>query len=149
MSVNSHNGVSDAGKILQIVQGKVTTAIGAGSLVVRTPTGLTATITPTSPTSKIMILVSQSIRKEASNISMCWMQLCKNSGEVLMNQDRILQSGANLQSYGTWSPTWIDEPNATSPITYYTTIGNVDGWPGCYAQPDDTPSYITLIEFAG
>lgn len=148
MSVTSHTGSFDAGKILQIVNSKATQVIGGGDINVRTKTGLSATITPKAASSKIMILVNQSIFKSGTG-SMCWMQLCRDSGEILLSADRLLYNNAAQPAYGVWNPTWVDSPNTTSPTTYYTTVGNYAGYGAGYTQYENTPSYITLIEFAG
>jgi hypothetical protein len=124
----SLNNLSISGRVLQIIsfttstQVEHTTSWGA--------TGLTASITPSSITSKIIVLVNQPVLSEDDCTG--GIRILKDAGEVLYNPGQYCFS-SNTNSGNTWtsqiaSLQYIDSPETTSSITYYTEgISNVSG----------------------
>ena len=112
------------GKVLQVVNATTSTSttIASGSY---TDTGITATITPTSATSRVLILVTglyQLYRGSAQNNQQSLkVQIVKN-GSTLKNFgfiDTFAMSGTfELNSRSTYSQTYVDSPSSTSALTY-------------------------------
>jgi hypothetical protein len=148
------------GKVLQVVQGTSTTATTVASTSF-TDTTLTATITPSSATSKILIMFSQSSAwgrgAEAQGASV---QLLRGA-TVVYSQDG---NGGGFNSFfaevGTltnpkgWSVyfyangTYLDTPSSTSALTYKTQGRCVDTANSGSArfQPNDGLSTMILME---
>ena len=106
------------GCILQVVQGTYGTATQIQSTTF-TDTGLTASITPTSATSKILVIVSQPgfcIYVSGGNAIIP--NLCRNGSEIL----RLGQSQSNTTTFAPFSinVTYLDSPATTSSTTYKT-----------------------------
>tara|TARA_R110002126_G_scaffold121606_1_gene263176 strand:+ start:276 stop:830 length:555 start_codon:yes stop_codon:yes gene_type:complete len=124
-AVTSSKIVAGAGgKILQVVNAKYDTEITMTST---TPadTGLTATITPTSTSNKILVLVSQPIwmeRNGGESMKGTW-SLLKGS-TVLTSQEMEIASGLNNDSDRSlalnYVESYLDSPNTTSATTYKT-----------------------------
>ena len=141
--------VIGAGAVLQVVQGTTTTPVArtSGGLA---DTGLTATITPSSATSKILVYIHQNgIRKQAAN---CYMEFYLLRGASSIATLALAQSytatTADSQS-GTVSITYLDSPATTSATTYKTQFayaGNSGGT--CTIQVNSDVSTITLMEIA-
>jgi hypothetical protein len=134
------------GKLKQVVQGTTSTAY-ANSTTTMTDTGLSATITPTSATSKILVLVSHnSVFKTSANAN--------NGANVNLLRGSTVISGSYLNSYSAGTGIfnlyssvqimYLDSPNTTSATIYKTQMNNVFNGPqigfGPYAQS------IILIE---
>jgi hypothetical protein len=111
-----------AGSVLQVVEGSTSTAVtnATGSYV---DTGLTASITPSSASSKILIMFSQSA---ASNRTATTGELnidlrLLRGATVLFDYIDYVQyaSAASLASIGSFiSATYLDSPSTTSSTTY-------------------------------
>lgn len=142
-----------AGAVLQVVQGTYATyASTSGSTYL--DTGLTATITPTKATSKILVIVSQSVETYASNSTHMGLKIQRNGTDVLTNS-RAWGDGTNAANdlCGTASMTLLDSPASVSALTYktqYAAANNVGGSYGNYVgvQTSGNTSVITLLEIA-
>ena len=74
------------GSVLQVVQATTTTQITINTSTY-TDTNLTASITPTSATSKVLVLIMQPYRvynQTSSNVAACGVQLVRNSTAILV-----------------------------------------------------------------
>jgi hypothetical protein len=111
------------GKILQVVEGSTTTqtTINTGTF---TDTGITATITPSSATSKILVIVSASVLTYAT------------SGTTMLAETQLLRGATQIADLNTFlrfsqpssfsdnsigingAITKLDSPNTTSATTY-------------------------------
>jgi len=125
-----------AGKLIQIVEATTTTQ-ASGSTATPFDSGLTATITPTLATSKIMVWVTQQVYWQNNTssgprfTSMTW-RLMRGSTSILgsdgstasMAIENTGQSSAqNMWNYINIS--YLDSPATTSATTYKTQIANV------------------------
>lgn len=143
------SGNLPVGSILQVVSATTSTAVSSTSTSFA-DTGLTATITPTKSTSKILVIVNQnnlyktgvslynavSVRllRGATNIS----SFAINVGYTGTATDNIVSAGAN----------YIDSPATTSATTYKTQFAaNVAGQT-VEVQNGSAMSTITLLEIA-
>jgi len=110
------------GKVLQVVNASTSTlvAITTSSY---TDTGLTATITPTLATSKILVLITQFINVERSNVRAYagWQYL--RGATVLTTRDILfgLYTGGGVSAMqGFVNASYLDSPATTSATTYKT-----------------------------
>jgi len=114
------------GKVLQVVQGITTTRVDIATTTF-TDTSLTATITPTLATSKILVLTNQqAVTFRATNEAQCRIRLLRNS-TVIFND---ASTGMSIAAYGQglgqietaqyFNMNFLDSPATTSATTYKT-----------------------------
>ena len=114
------------GKVLQVVMGSTTTATNVATTTL-TDTGLSASITPTLSTSKVLIIVSQSLAVFSDSGSI-------NTGYRILRGATDIASLPSPSSYGVYSTAstarlrggialnYLDSPATTSSTTYKTQI---------------------------
>jgi len=139
------------GKVLQVVQGTTTTMTTIATKTF-TDTGITATITPTAATSKILVLVSATLqgRQTANNFAI---------GAKLLRASTTIQDWSDYNylaatmtgttfcmSQASVSMKYLDSPATTSATTYKVqgacdTTANTAYW-----QINSSPSQIILME---
>jgi hypothetical protein len=117
-------------------------------------TGLTATITPTSATSKILVLFSQNGVLKALNNTALLLKLLRD-GSVIFNIHDIAAStnDTSLNSVGAIAGTYLDAPATTSAVTYKTQFASRANTDAVYVQAYGsnlgfTRSSLTLMEIA-
>jgi len=141
------------GKVLQVVTGETTTNTQITSTSY-TDTTLTANITPSATSSKILILVSQNVQMERQTYEInVFLQLLRDSTEISMKTVGIGTGAANGQGCRqTFAISHLDEPSTTSQITYKTQ-GKVnttaDSGTCRFQEGAGIRSEIILIEIAG
>jgi len=140
------------GKVLQVVTGVTYTQTSMASATY-TDTTLTASITPSATSNKILIIVNQFFRKDTSNAYIGY-KLLRNSTELNYIGD-IITYTANTNSNGNGiGTTYLDSPSTTSSITYKTQFATLNG--GTVTVNADSSSdtergrgSMTLMEIAG
>lgn len=136
------------GKVLQVVNGTSTTEVVNNSTT-WTDTGLSATITPSSTSSKILISAHiQGVGKNGTAYTV--LKLLRGSTDIVANfENRGADTDTtSTNKVGGCSVTYLDSPSTTSATTYKVQMqGNGD----VYAQTGDSnPNHsMTLIEVAG
>ena len=137
------------GKVLQVVHASYSTA-QASSSTTYADTGLTATITPSSATSKILVLVSQNglQKTNAESTSRISIKLLRDSTTITTMTLKSLMTNTALELWGeSVSTSWLDSPATTSAITYKTQFRSDSGTAYVLVQSDGTSaSTITLLE---
>ena len=132
------------GKVLQVVEGSYSTQVDNATTTFQ-DTNLTANITPSSASSKILIIVKQSGYKNELNIENALIvQLLRDSTSI--DTALLGYSATALIMYGTLSLMKLDSPNTTSQITYKTQFRNNANTSGASVQAGSYPSRITLME---
>jgi hypothetical protein len=140
------------GKVLQVVAGTTSTATTVASTTY-TDTSLTASITPTASTSKILVLVSQqhTIGSDG-NLKLANIRLMRNSTAILndINNPEVVgatYSGA-AQIMGFTSYSYLDTPATTSSTTYKTQgrVYSTANDTSVVYQKQSTTSSIILLE---
>lgn len=135
--------------ILQVVSStySVETTTSVSSLVA---TGLQATITPTSNTSKILVIVNQNgVGKNTGNTSADFYLL---RGTSLISKFGYYAglNGSTTQNWiGSVSTSYVDSPATTSAVTYKTSFSSIFAVAAVYAQVNSTVSTMVLMEIAG
>jgi hypothetical protein len=133
------------GKVLQVVQGTTSTQVG-NSTSTEADTTLSATITPTSATSKVLVLVSQQGTGKINNTRV-GMFLNRGATRILHFAHYLAYTNSALQNIETVSTSYLDSPATTSATTYKTTFNSSDNIAEAWVQLSGTgTSTIILME---
>ncbi len=135
-----------SGKLIQVVQGSTTTSV-ANSTSTYADTNLTATITPTSATSKILVLVTQNGSGKTSgttNQSLDF-QVLRGGTQIAKSNSAYTNTSLNLTP-STISFNILDEPATTSATTYKTQFRSATGTSEVRMQQNSDTSTIILME---
>lgn len=138
-----------AGTILQIIQGTTSTQVSTTSATF-VDTGLTATITPSSTSSKILILVTQAgvMKGPTANVVVS-LSLRRGATEIQRFGYPVGYTNAANYWGGGQSTSYLDSPATTSATTYKTQV-SISGGATIEVQRDNIPaSTIILMEIAG
>ena len=143
---------SGTGNVLQVVSATESTGatITAQSF---QDTGLSASITPSATSSKILVIVSQNIRAHRDNYSdiTAVVQLLRDS-TAIMHRDVMIRGSSGQNSVTTdGGMVILDTPSTTSSITYKTQLLVSTSDSGGYAQAGhgDSEEHIILMEIGG
>ncbi len=133
------------GKVLQVVTATYATST-SNSSATYADTGLSATITPTLNTSKVLVLVYHNgITKTAAvNYQQMSIKLVRASTDILVSSGIDYTAVANDAST-TFAASILDSPATTSATTYKTTF-NSAGVASVTVQNGGSTSTITLLE---
>jgi len=137
------------GKVLQIVQASTTTeTIKTNSTF--SDTGLTADITPSATSSKVLIFVNCGGVGKASSDTYAQLKLLRGSTSLVTFEQRGGYTGdTGINKVGSCSTFYEDSPSTTSATTYKVQLRS--GNNSSYAQMGDSASTssIILMEIAG
>ena len=136
---------AQGGRILQVINGLLTTGQSTTSTTY-VDSGLSATITPSSSTSKILILVSASsvaVNTTARGVSV---NLTRDSTPIV-EFAQFLGYSSNSESYNP-STSYLDSPNTISAITYKVRYKVSTGSATAYFSDNASTSTIILMEVA-
>ena len=135
------------GSVIQTVQGSL------GSMTTTTSTsfvdtGLSASITPTSATSKILVMYSSSIGQDTAAGGQVH-RIVRGSTEIFLSG--VIYSGASGQIYAVAALQYLDSPATTSSTTYKIQFRTQASASACYFNADyggatGETSTITLLE---
>jgi hypothetical protein len=145
------------GKVLQVVYANYSTATTVTSTTVYADTGLSATITPTSATSKVLVLINQGIQASRSSINIGGsIRLLQGSTAIYTPgvgtyQHFYINAGnvsPSIAIYGLLAYTYLDSPATTSATTYKTQAicNDVSSSGQVTTQSGSSISSITLLE---
>ena len=140
-----------AGSVLQVAEGS--TYIDVTTTGVETDTGLSATITPTSSSSKIVVISClEGLRKQGGSGDSRLNIYLYRGGTVLSTYlaNMWIYSNSTAFRHGGFAINYVDFPNTTSSLTYKLRFSGSDGsnWS---VQADSNSGYSTIIlmEIAG
>lgn len=141
------------GKILQVVSASTTTSTAVASTTY-TDTSLTASITPSATSSKVLVIVTQNyyIYRSTSGFQSMGLQLLRGATTIVDpngNYSMNAEIGAGvlgIQTYATIA--YLDSPSSTSSLTYKTQgkVGTTANSGAVTFQNGNSPSYIILME---
>ena len=135
------------GKVLQVVNFKTSTEVTTSSTSF-SDTGLTASITPSSTSSKILISVHENSPTKLDNSDMD-ITLFRGTTQLSRITGFTLYTGTSMELYGqTVSTSYLDTPSTTSSTTYKTRFKRPDG-SGTVRLRYPGESTITLMEIQG
>jgi len=139
------------GKVLQVVNAHTGTQVTSNSATYADTT-LTASITPSATSSKILVLVQQSFGKSGAN-TYGNIRVYRDSTEIggavparSIGYDQ--ETGANYIGIGL-AYSYQDSPSSTSALVYKTQFNNDQATGTTKVQTDSGQSYMTLMEIAG
>ena len=129
------------GKIGQVVQTVYSTQVTLTTSYA--DTGLSASITPSSTSSKVLILIDQHVYFSANGLSL---RIMRDSTAILTPPvNYTLHDGSANNNRFYYPLQYLDSPSSSSSITYKTQ-GILHSSGTMYAQGDNNHSIITLME---
>jgi hypothetical protein len=133
------------GKVLQVVNATYSTATTSSSTTYA-DSGLTATITPTLATSKILVLIAQECEKDSANANNgISIKMMRGATQLVEHKD-LLYTGTAIYNIGMYSISYYDSPATTSATTYKTQFANRIAAGNVAIQTGNSISSITLME---
>ena len=139
------NLLRGAVRVLQVVQGSTATA-ASNSTTTFADTGLTATITPSSNTSKILVLVSQagiSNNSSAGGATTC--NIVRDGVQQQVFAYSVGYSGASAITRHSASGFLLDSPATTSAVVYKTQFKNIIASASVSVQVDSAVSSTIIL----
>jgi len=133
------------GKVLQVVFATYSTGV-SNSTTTYTDSGLTANITPSATSSKILVLTALSASKSNNNASNTMnVKLVRGSTDILTNM-YCMYTNTTLNQRELINQIYLDSPSTTSSTTYKVQFANDLAAAAVECQPNNTTSTITLLE---
>jgi hypothetical protein len=134
------------GKVLQVVSATYSTETD-NSTTTYADTGLTATITPTSASSRILVMMSNTIGKNTQNASNALnLRIMRGATEIIQSK-QVLYTGTAIWVIAQYAMSYVDSPATTSATTYKLQFRQWDNnGPLIRAQADSSTSSVVLIE---
>jgi hypothetical protein len=133
------------GKVLQVVNA-TTSTVTSNSTTTYADTTLTATITPTLATSKILVLIAQQVSKNSTNSGNAVnVATFRGATQILEHLD-IGYTGTAIFNVDMYTINYLDSPATTSATTYKTQFRNTVASASVAVQPNSSISSITLME---
>lgn len=147
LTADQQNALRGAFRVLQVVSASTTTetASTTGTYV---DTALTATITPQSTSSKVLVLVSQNGIYKGGLTSADLQLLRAGSSISVFGKNVALTTSTADNNIGGLSLCLLDTPATTSATIYKTQIRSNAGIPVVIAQYASAMSTITLMEIS-
>jgi hypothetical protein len=136
------------GKVLQVVYGSTATS-AASSSSTQAATNLTASITPTLATSKVLVLVAQTgLAKNSANTGNAInLYLYRGATQLDMFQNSAAHTNSAVRNdVGGVSCNYLDTPATTSSTTYSTKFSSTNSTSEVYVQNGGGISTIVLME---
>ena len=147
-SASNLAGVTGVGKVLQVVNALLSTQV-LSTTTTFADTGLTASITPTSASSKILVLVNHNGVGKQGGDTRVRIRLLRNSTDILLIDNNAgYTANSNFNRVGSSSTSFLDSPTTTSSVTYKTQFSLADGSGTVGLSFDSSRSTITLMEIA-
>jgi hypothetical protein len=136
---------SGSGKVLQVVNGVTSTAVDSSSTSY-VDTNLTATITPTLSTSKILVLIAQKVQRTSGNANQgVNIKLLRGATNIL-EHTLLGYTESAIYQIQQYSAAYYDSPATTSATTYKTQFAANVAASGVAVQGGNQNSSITLLE---
>jgi hypothetical protein len=136
------------GKVLQVVFNFHNVEVSSSSSTIIS-TGLEATITPSSTSSKIFVTASQSIAKNNNAGAYGDFYIYRDSTALIRQHRNAGYTNTTDQNYITAPFTYLDSPNTTSAVTYSTRFNRIGPSGTVDANTDNSVSTIVLMEIQG
>jgi len=146
------NDLRGAFRVLQVVSATQTVNIQSNTNTY-VDTGLSVTITPTSNTSKILIMGSNSLTKNNDNAdARAWSRLLRDATTISQISQGILYTNSTLYQVGNDQFFFLDRPATTSATTYKTQFASGANNSGIVVNVNigngNQTSYIVAMEIS-
>lgn len=141
--------LNNAISVLQTVQTTYSTQV-FNSTSTFAVTGLSASITPESTSSKVLVIVNQTFGKTSSFADNRVQWRIKRDSTVIWTSSAIeFYTATTLLLIGPASMAYLDSPSSTSALTYSTEFMNPNNTSAVASQYGDGVATMTLMEIAG
>jgi hypothetical protein len=144
------NDLRGAFRVLQVVSANYSTQ-ATNTTTTYADTGLTATITPSATSSKILVLVNQAglVKAGASAASAMNLRLLRGATQISFFGSGTGYTNSTATNYvGGSSAMFLDSPATTSATTYKTQFANQVASDGVIVQAGAAESNIVLLEIS-
>lgn len=136
------------GSVIQVVTNQFSTETSSTSTTI-IDTGLAASITPSSTSSKILVTASMSVAKGLDNTYGDW-YIFRGSTELIRQHRNLTFNNQAKHNYVGCSFNFLDSPNTTSSTEYKIRFRRSGGGSAAVeSQTDDSVSVMTLLEIQG
>ena len=134
-----------AGKVVQIIYGSTATGAGSASTTFA-DTGLSATITPTSASNKVLVMFNQNGCHKYNANTRLQIRLLRASTTILNSESFAGNNdGSGGNAFGSSSAVYLDTPATTSATTYKTQFANQAGAGTVYVNDQTSPGSTSTI----
>jgi len=153
VGATSSDKIHIPGHVVQVVQGVYSTnnSITSSTL---TDTGISQAITPTSSSSKILVLINAVLGLSGTNGAEVYTQIVRDSTAIRLYERALVlyvASGGGNHTGGSYSYCFLDSPSTTSATTYKLQGRTNSGTlriNDFYSGSGNSASTITLMEIA-
>lgn len=142
------NDLRGAFRILQVVSATTTTQV-TNNTSTFADTNLTATITPSATSSKVLVLLSQNgcAKRTGNAANYIILQLLRGATVIATLENGAGYTNTNSDLFfGSISAAYLDSPATTSATTYKTQVKNNINGAGVEVNSNSATSTITLME---
>ena len=142
------NNLRGAFRIMQVVWGNYSVQTISSSATFA-DTGLTASITPSSTSSKILVIVTQAgvLKNTGTSDNACNLKLVRGATDLSLLSEIGKTNSNILNIVGSASITYLDSPATTSATTYKTQFASHLGAAnGAFVQYNNNTSNLILME---
>lgn len=137
-----------AGTVLQVVNATYSSTTSSSSSSYA-DTGLTATITLSSTSSKVLVIVDQAGLLKQTNDTNINLKLLRNGSDLAIVTSGAGYTGTTTPNYvGNSGISYLDSPASISALTYKTQIASANNNASVVCQTNGSVSTITLMEIA-
>lgn len=134
------------GKVLQVVMGTSTTGVSSTSSTLA-DSGLSASITPSATSSKVLVLTSQQYWKNNNNsFNAVKTALLRGTTNIAQMSTDMLVTDTAIYNIGTMAYHYLDSPSTTSATTYKVQFGSRSGTSTVGVNNNPDLSTIILME---
>jgi hypothetical protein len=144
------NDLRGSFRVLQVIYGSTSTAT-TNNTSTFADTTLTATITPQSSSSKVLVMVSQNgcFKNNANSENRMNIRLMRGATNIAkVSGDLFLYTNTADSNGGAASISFLDTPATTSATTYKTQFSNPNNTAACIVQEGSAVSTMILMEIS-
>jgi hypothetical protein len=136
---------ASGGKVLQVVPFSTTTS-ASSSTNAKITTGITANITPSSASSKVLVLSSAMFQKSAANAaSRVSLSITRGVTDIYIAEN-ITYNNTATETLSPWAATYLDSPATTSLTTYTVNFANAANVASVSVNAGGSTGSIVLLE---
>jgi len=146
---------ASSGRVLQVVNATYSTYTSIGSSSTLVDLGLSATITPSSSSNKILIFTDLAGGTSVNSVSAAFnVKLLRGSTAIVNIENSAGYGGVTERDFGAFgSSSYLDSPSTTSATTYKIQVANTGGVGNLYvnnytASANGSTCTMTLMEIA-
>ncbi len=137
---------ASGGKVLQVLQTTFATQT-ASSSTTYADTGLTGTITPSSASSKILVITSVPGMKNAGNTeNALQLNIVRGATQIVEVGHAVFYTGTTISNYGVITYNYLDSPATTSATTYKVQFKNINASSQVEVFPGNKTGTMILME---